>query len=319
VTSLRRGWLLALLLLVSAGLAQARGEGKPRSLPSGHALIQVLDVGQGDSILIRSPEGKTALVDAGPTRDGAARLLQASGLQSLDLVVVSHHHSDHFGGMAQVIRDWKPRYFLATNSTHTTRLYLTLLETVKSEGLTAVQPTSRPRRIELGTVRLTILPQPPEDTREENNNSIGLRLDYGGFAMLMTGDSELSQRRWWMQQAPELLRDCTVLKLAHHGSHNGTDARWLDLTAPELAVVSLGRGNSYGHPHAETLSLLRSRGIPLLRTDEHGTITLRTDGRVWNVVRPPLALRGRRGTERIAAENSPARSQPLPPSRSLQR
>ena len=103
---------------------------------------------------------------------------------------------------------------------------------------------------------LTVLPQPPEDRDEENDNSIGLRLQYGKFSVLLTGDSEADERQWWIGHIPELIRDCTILKLAHHGSRNGTDARWLDLVQPELAVASLGTGNDYGHPHSETSALL---------------------------------------------------------------
>ena len=88
------------------------------------------------------------------------------------------------------------------------------------------------------------------------------------------------------------MRDCTILKLAHHGSRNGTDARWLQMVRPELAVASLGKNNDYGHPHSETISLLRRSGLPLLRTDQLGTITITSDGRSWQVVEPTLANRG---------------------------
>lgn len=244
--------------------------------------IDVLDIGQGDSILIRSPEGKTALVDAGPTRDGASNQLKRLGVTSIDLVVISHHHSDHYGGMEPILHEFKPKFFMATGSSHTSKSYLKILDAVKSEGITAIEPSSKPRKIDIGSVSLTILPQPPEDVKEENDNSIGIRVQYGGFSMLMTGDSEDGERRWWLTHCPELVRGCTVLKLAHHGSRNGTDAKWVKLIAPALAVVSVGKGNSFGHPHPETLTLLRQYKIPLLRTDERGTITLISNGDTWN-------------------------------------
>jgi beta-lactamase superfamily II metal-dependent hydrolase len=268
-------------------------------------VVEVLDVGQGDSILIRSPEGKAALIDAGPTRDGALNALRREGVRRLDLVALSHHHSDHYGGMEEVVRELKPRYFLAARSSHSTRTYLKLLQRVEAQGVTAVQPTSRPRRIALGSVELTVFAQAPEDRKEENNNSLGIRLKYGSFSVLLPGDGEGPERRWWLQHEPDLVRDCTILKLAHHGSRNGTDAPWLAAVRPELAVASLGRGNEYGHPHAETLSLLRHAGIPLLRTDRLGTIALESDGRSWRVVRPALSARRGRPTQedvdRVAA------------------
>jgi competence protein ComEC len=88
-----------------------------------------------------------------------------------------------------------------------------------------------------------------------------------------------------------LVRDCTILKLPHHGSRNGTDSRWLQAVRPELAVASLGKNNDYGHPHSETISLLRRSGIPLMRTDQLGTITITSDGRGWQVIEPRLAHR----------------------------
>ena len=263
--------------------------GRPAAKP---ATIEVLDVGQGDSILIRSPEGKTALIDAGPTKDAALSALKRKGIKSLDLVAISHHHSDHYGGMDEVVRAMKPRYFLASRSGHSTSLYLKLLKTVEAEGITVIQPTSQARKIELGSIELTIFPQPPEDRKEENNNSIGLRMKYGSFSVLLTGDSEETERQWWLKHDPELVRNCTILKLPHHGSRNGTDARWLQTVRPELAVASLGKNNEYGHPHSETVSLLRRTGIPLLRTDQLGTITITSDGRTWQVVEPTLASRG---------------------------
>lgn len=282
--------------------------------------VEILDIGQGDSILIRSPEGKTALIDAGPTKDGAAKLLKSKGIATIDLVVVSHHHSDHFGGMEQIIRLYKPRYFLASNSGHTTKSYLKLLKTVEEEQITVIAPTSRPRKIELGSVELTIFPQPPEDTRNENNNSIGIRLRYGNFSALLTGDSEVSERRWWRERHPELLRNCTILKLAHHGSHNGTDQRLLQLVKPELAVVSLGKDNSFGHPHAEVLTLLRQNRVPLLRTDRFGTITILSDGSNWRVAQPNLARKGKPSqddVDRVAASSDDVK--PRASSRKTQR
>jgi competence protein ComEC len=298
--------LTGFALVAMPRATEAQLFGRPAARP---ATIEVLDVGQGDSILIQSPEGKTALIDAGPSKNAALSILRRKGITSLDLVVLSHHHSDHYGGMDAVVRAMKPRYFLASRSGHTTTLYLKLLKTVEAENVTMIEPTSRPRKIELGSVELTIFPQPPEDRKEENNNSIGLRLKYGDFSVLLTGDSEETERQWWLKHDPELMRNCTILKLAHHGSRNGTDARWLQTVRPELAVASLGRNNDYGHPHSETITLLRRSGLPLLRTDQLGTITITSDGRTWQVVEPRLANRGhptQAEIDRIAASERDA-------------
>ena len=291
----RRVVLISFLLFVLGFTATppvSRAQWPWTKSASGTVTVQVLDIGQGDSILIRSPEGKTALIDAGPSRDGALRALQRAGVQKLDILALSHHHSDHYGGMAEIIREMKPRYFLASTSGHTTKTYLELLKTVESQRVTMVQPSSRARKIELGSVELVIFPQAPEDKKEENNNSVCLRLNYGSFSVLFPGDSETPERRWWLQKEPSLVRDCTILKLAHHGSRNGTDATWLKAVQPELAVASMASGNDYGHPHAETVNLLRRSGIPFLRTDQLGAITIQSDGSNWRVVRPSLAGKG---------------------------
>jgi beta-lactamase superfamily II metal-dependent hydrolase len=307
-----RNRILSLALAVlSLGLVLTWAQGRaqwPFERSSASPLsVEVLDVGQGDSILIRSPEGKSLLIDAGPTKEGAIRVLRRMGVTHLDLVAISHHHSDHYGGMEEVVRELKPRYFLASSSGHSTRTYLRLLKTVEAEGMTVVHPTSRPRRIELGSVELTIFPQAPEDHQEENNNSVGLRLKYGSFAMLFPGDSEGPERQWWLAHCADLVHGCTILKLAHHGSRNGTDARWLNVVRPELVIASMGIDNEYGHPHAETVRLLRSERIPFLRTDQLGTIVIQSDGRGWSVAEP-TALRGRRprpeDVERVAAATS---------------
>ena len=266
--------LVCLVIFWKAGRAR---RGRP---VTGLATIEFLDIGQGDSILIRSPEGKIALIDAGPS-NRVLGLLRDRGISEVDLVAISHHHSDHYGGMAAVIREVRPRVFLDADSPHATKPYLDLLRRVKASGITAIRAGPVARKVELGSVTLTIFPQPPADDKNENNNSIGVRVDFGAFSALLTGDSEGAERRWWVANVPELCRDVDVLKLAHHGSHNGTDRSWLALTRPKLAVASLGRDNEFGHPHRETLALLRSAEIPLRRTDESGSIEVRTDGRTW--------------------------------------
>jgi beta-lactamase superfamily II metal-dependent hydrolase len=270
--------ILSFLIALAPGLSRAQD--RLATTQARTAVIEFLDVGQGDAILVRSAEGKTALIDAGPSRD-VVTLLKGRGVTSIDMVAVSHHHADHYGGMEAVIQQFRPRLFLATNSSYTTPHYFRLLQLVQERGIQAASPTEAPRKISLGSITLTVFPQPPENREDENDNSIGLRVQYGTFSVLLTGDSQARERASWERRVPDLIRDCTVLKLAHHGSRNGTDDRWLGLVRPKLAVASLGRGNEFGHPHSETLALLARWRIPLLRTDVDGTVTVVSDGRRW--------------------------------------
>ncbi len=283
--------------LAFAPLADAQ-EPKPRI-----ADIYILDVGQGDSILLRSPEGKTALIDAGPSKD-VVKTLRKIGIESLDLAVVTHHHLDHFGGMGAVMKAFKPKYFLDSGSPQTSRQFVTLLETLKDSDAQVLTTGPAARRIDLGSMRLSILPQADFDKKEENNNSVGIRAQYGTFSILLTGDAEETERRFWLNNVPELCADITVLKLAHHGSRNGTSLPWLLISKPKLAVASLAAKNDYGHPHAETLAVLRRTGIPLRRTDQDGTIHIQTDGRRWRVVDPNEPVRG--PPETTAKPSAPA-------------
>ena len=209
--------------------------------------------------------------------------LRALGVDHLDLLVISHRHIDHYGGADDVVKAFPPKVFLAPTGGQTSPTWLRLLTDIRDRGIAAISPGDQPRTIELGSVTLTVLPKAPPDAEEENNNSIGLRVRFGKSSVLLTGDSEEPERAYWERRCPALLADCAVLKLAHHGSRNGTDANWLALVKPKLAVASLGAGNKYGHPHPETLALLARLGIPLKRTDRDGTVILVTDGQGWKI------------------------------------
>jgi beta-lactamase superfamily II metal-dependent hydrolase len=299
---MRYTWLarVALLLAVASFGTLAIGQSTPSR---GIATIDVLDIGQGDAILIRSPEGRSVLVDAGPSRVVVDRL-RALGVESLDMVVVSHQHTDHYGGMRAVIEAFGPRYYVSAGTKHVTPMYVKLLTLVRDRNMVALQTTNQPRKIQVGSLVLTMFPQPPESEQSENDNSVGIRLEYGNFAMLLTGDSEDAERAWWVENVPDLARDCQVLKLAHHGSHNGTDDAWLKLVHPELAVCSCGLNNSFGHPHQVTLDRLERAGIPLRRTDEEGRITIRTNGRDWRVTTEKGGASRGGGTDRATSDGS---------------
>jgi competence protein ComEC len=253
------------------------------------ATIEFLNAGQGDATLIRTQEGKVALIDAGPN-GGILDLLRQRDVTKIDLLVLTHHHLDHYGGMDEVVKEFKPTAFLDSESSFTSPSYLKLLKLIDTEGISVFHPIpGKTRTIELGTIILTILPQPDEDHANENNNSIGLRVQHGDAAVLMTGDSQEAERTVWKANSSKLLADCDVLKLAHHGSRNGTDDEWLDLVKPKLAVAMCGLNNSFHHPHKETVELLADKSIPFKRTDTDGPVKIVSDGKHWVLADAPGA------------------------------
>ena len=145
--------------------------------------------------------------------------------------------------------------------------------------------------IELGSVMLTVFPLPPEDEDDENDNSIGLRVRHGTASVLLTGDSQDAERLFWRWNTPRLARNCDVLKLAHHGSRNGTDGDWLDLLKPKLAVVSCGLNNAYHHPTRKRCPC-SGTGRPARRTDRDGTITVVSDGTHFTLAEAPTVAPG---------------------------
>ena len=247
--------------------------------------VTFLDVGMGDAILIRGPDGKTILVDAGPPMEDFVPLLHKRGVKHLDLLVASHHHTDHIGNMVAVIGAFKPAMYLDSRSSHSTKTYQSVLQAIKAAGADFISPyPGKERQIQLGRMTLRMFPQPPEDEADENNNCIGLRVEFGKFSVLLTGDSAEDQRTWWIRNADKkLYHKPTVFLLPQHGSMEGLDREWLEAVSPQVAVASCGAGNRYGYPHFRTQKLLSRARVDLFRTDQDGSVTFTSDGEDWKV------------------------------------
>jgi competence protein ComEC len=194
----------------------------------------------------------------------------------------THPHEDHIGGLVDVLREVPVRQALDPGYAHGTSLQRKYLTLLKEKGV----KTTRARKgqhYDLGDgADLEILA--PEDpllkgtSSDPNNNSIVARLTYGKTAFLFTGDMEEEERARLLQSTRAGRLRADVLKVAHHGSHNGTDAQFLAVVQPRYAVISLARKNDYGHPHREALEALQAARAEILRTDERGTIVLTSDG-----------------------------------------
>jgi len=263
--------LAAVIAWITAAACLALG-GSNAQLPA--VEITFLDVGQGDAVLVRAPDGRTALIDAGV--DAPLEALQARHVDRIDLLVATHPHADHIGGMRDVLSAVPVRFYMDNGQAHTTATYRNLLATLQRRtdvGYLAAEP----RTVSLGAVVLEVLPLPRLDVTH-NNRSIGIVLEFGSFLAFFSGDSEVEELEWFVSRG--VVPDVTLLKAAHHGSDDAVTEAFLERARPEVVVISVG-DNAYGHPHRRALAAYGAHAEEIYRTDLDGSVTVRAyeDGR----------------------------------------
>lgn len=265
-----------------APVSAAQGDTGGGGSASGTLEVYFFDVGQGDSELIRLPGGENILIDAGTssTEDELVGELRSLGAETLDLVVATHPHADHIGGMAAVIDAFDVRQVvmprISESDTPTTKTYENLLQSIADKGLTITPAEPGDELLSSGGAVLTVLAPNGEDYGDLNNYSVVLRLTYGEDSFLFTGDAEEASEEEMLSLDWPLT--ATVLKCGHHGSETSTSPAFLDAVSPQYAVISCGVDNDYGHPDAVTLEKLEAAGAEVFRTDRQGTILASTDG-----------------------------------------
>ena len=260
----------SLRLFVALLLVATWAPAVPAQQPTPPLRVYFFDVGQGDAVLIQSPSGQNVLYDAGENPARVRDYLTSLGVTRVDLVIASHNHADHIGGLPQVVGTFTPTYYMDNGIPTTTLAYANVLQAVAAAGSQLLEPTAR--RIALGDVSLVIAPPPGIAAWDQNDNSIGVVVEYGSFRLSLAGDAEPREWSWWNVNQRDWLTPVQVHKASHHGSSNGDTAAGLASLSPEAVIVGAGQGNSYGHPDASALRLYAEAGATVYRTDTNGTV-----------------------------------------------
>lgn len=274
-----------LLMAVLAVLAAWLWQEALRPPVTGQFTATFLSVGQGDCIFIRTPSGRTMLVDGGSEGSGdigyklIEPFLRRQGVNRIDVLVLTHPHADHLNGLVAVLRDFQVGMALDPAIPHPSQAYRDFLVAIRERGV-PYRRAVRGQVIDLGDGTKAEVLNPPEEQLvgsddDVNNNSIVLRVTNGRSSIMLTGDAERAAEAGILESARAL--KCDVLKVGHHGSNDSTSDAWLDAVGPRVAVISVGRSNPFGHPSRQALERLTARGIKVYRTDEDGAVQVSFD------------------------------------------
>jgi len=267
--------VLLLCIFLLAGCTEAV---KTEKIPvtAGHEMqVHFIDVGQGDSILIESPSGKTMLIDGGVKGAGQqiVSYLKELGINKLDIVVATHPDADHIGGLIPVLDNMTIEQFYDSGKVHTSQTFEEMLTRIDEKNI----PYHVPKigdDIEFDkNVNVKVLNANDQAT-DNNDASIVLKMTYGNVSFLLTGDAGVALEKEMLQYDVK----ATVLKAGHHGSNTSSSEEFIQAVKPEVTILSYGEDNKYGHPHAEIVDRLQAIGSKIYATADLGTITVSTDG-----------------------------------------
>ena len=276
---------LALMLILSLLFCGCEVVYYPAEVPTtpdfteGETLtVHYIDVGQADSILLET-EGKFMLIDGGNKEDGQLVIsyLQQQGVEELEAVICTHAHEDHVGGLPSVLAVFPVKAVYAPTKTYSSKVFDSFLHYVDQQGLEVTIPAPGDK-LALGGVDMTVV-GPVKSYAETNDTSIVVLADYSETRFLFTGDMETPAENDMLDYWGDRIDwNVDVLKAGHHGSDTSSGYRFVYEADPEYAIVSVGTGNTYGHPNDSVLSRYADAGIPLFRTDELGHVIVTTDG-----------------------------------------
>lgn len=300
----RLGMLLGMVLLavaLCAGCGLPAADDSPVSSSAsasggavgGKLTVQMLNVGQGDAILIKTGE-QTTLIDTSDLdeQDKLKRELDKAGVKKIDKLILTHPHADHIGGMDVMLKDFQIGEVYDNGMPSTSKVYLRYMKALKNQkiprhGLKAGD------ELDLGSgVRFTVLAPAEELVKkgtqkgyehDPNNESVVGQLVFGDFRMMFTGDAEASEEKSILSAFGQAQLHSQVLKSGHHGSKTSSSKEWLSALQPEAVLISCGRNNDYGHPHKETMKKYKGMNLKIYETDKNGTITVTSDGHSYEI------------------------------------
>lgn len=283
----RNVWFLIIIALLAAAVLYIyflNAENTPADTAQKATLgVLIIDVGQADSILVTMSSGETMLIDAGEasSTDAIFEELDERGITHIDVLVATHPHADHIGGMRSVIERYEVGMVYMPDMTSDSKTYQNLSQIIEDKNIPVTEAYAG-ERFSLGSAHCTIVSPGKEDDIDANNDSVVIFLDFMDTECLFTGDMEEKAEEGLLSDG--YMIDADILKVAHHGSSTGTSEDFLAAVSPEYAVISCGEENSYGHPHDETLDLLGEYNLKLYRTDISGDILFMSDGHTIRVV-----------------------------------
>ncbi|MFA6551330.1 MAG: ComEC/Rec2 family competence protein [Patescibacteria group bacterium] len=257
------------------------------SNPKKQLELDFLNVEQGDAILIKTPYGQNILIDGGDGKEILRELPRELPFydRAIDLMILTHPHDDHVGGLVKVLQRYRVKKILYTGVSHTSPTYLEWLNIIKRKNI-PLTIIDRPQTITLGAdLRLDIL-YPLESLLNKkmenlNNSSIVAKLIYQDQNFLFTGDLEEMEEQVLLEKNIDLRAD--ILKIGHHGSDTSSSEKFLEAVKPSAAVISVGKDNDFGHPSLRVINRLERLGVKIYRTDLNGWIKINSNGKLNDI------------------------------------